>query len=548
MRYPRFAAFLALFPVLSARTVPPNRCIDPIGLGHATLLRPPPIAREFRAAWISPINDGTHGDWPSMPGLSVDAQKAELQTLLDQAKAIGLNAVILHVRLAGDALYPTPYAPWSPYLTGTAGRDPGYDPLAYAVQEAHARGLQLHAWFNPFRATLSHFGGRASPEHVTRTHPGWIRRYGKQQWIDPGEPAARALVVATIADVVRRYDVDGVHIDDYFYPYRESETIKHRVHHHTVKITHDIVFPDDQTWERYGIRQGWTNRDDWRRHNIDTFVQEMYGAVKATKPWVLVGVSPFGIWRPGFPGGITGLDSYNEIYADSRSWLQKGWLDYLAPQLYWPLDGWEHRFVNLDGWWRLQNPLGRYVWPGLETAMERTGTWPATEIADQITRIRLLRAGTADIPGHVHFRMGSLTADGGLLGDELRHAVYTEPALVPAFPWLAHGAPSAPRVDVQAGDSLAGRRFLVTPGDTVSVAWWLVQRKAATGTWTMSLTRQTTAPLSIAVAPGTPRGGLTVRAIGRAGEESEIAWVDGGPPEQTPWFWADAGEPSMPCR
>ena len=548
MRHLPFAALMALVPFMPAGALHADRHAGPPGPGREAQLLPPAIEHEFRAAWISPISDGTHGDWPSKPGLPVDVQKAQLRAMLDQAKAIGLNTVILHVRLEGDALYPTSYAPWSAFLTGVSGGNPGYDPLQFAIEEAHARGLQLHAWFNPFRATPARWGGRVDPNHVTRTHPDWIRPYGKDKWIDPGEPAARAAVVATIADVVRRYDVDGVHIDDYFYPYQENETITRRVHHHKVKFTRVIPFPDDVTWERYGVRDGWTDRDDWRRHNIDEFVHDMYSSVKAIKPWVLVGVSPFGIWRPGYPEGITGLDSYAEIYADSRSWLQKGWLDYLAPQLYWPLDGWQHRFVELDTWWRSQNPLGRYVWPGLETAMERVGQWSPDEIATQISRIRNLRDGTADIPGHVHFRMGSLTANDEFVGDELRDKVYTEPALVPTFPWLAHAAPAAPRIYRDTAQVTNGHRVLVMAGDTVPVQWWLVQERKANGQWTMSLSRATNAPLILTVANGAPRGDLTVRAIGRAGEQSELAWANGGPPERSPWYWSSAGERVVPCR
>ena len=339
------------------------------------LTPPPPVAREFRGVWVTPLEDAGMRDWPSAPGLSPDSQRTELRALLDRAQAIGLNAILLHVRIAGDAMYPTPLAPWSAYLTGKSGEAPrpAYDPLAYAVAEAHARGIQLHAWFNPFRAVYPGARGAMARSHVTRTHPDWIRHYGAQTWIDPGIPAARALVLATILDVVRRYDIDGVHIDDYFYPYQETHTVTEHVHGRRVHVRRVIDFPDDASWKRYGKRSGFATRAAWRRANIDDFVESLYDSVKRAKPAVAVGISPFGIWRPGSPPGITGLDAYAELYADSRSWLQHGWVDYLAPQLYWPMDGAEHRFTALDAWWHTQNPLGRHVWPGLYTSLAANG-------------------------------------------------------------------------------------------------------------------------------------------------------------------------------
>jgi len=410
--------------------------------------------------------------------------------------------------------------PWSAFLTGASGKDPGYDPLAFAVREAHARGLQLHAWFNPFRAMLPVFAGKAASNHVTRTHPEWIRRYGTQLWIDPGDPNARRAVLAAIVDVVKRYDVDGVHLDDYFYPYRESEHIKKRVHRHRVTITRDIQFPDDKTWRRYGKRTGWTDRNDWRRDNVNEFIHSLYTQVKAAKPWVLVGISPFGIWKSGTPAGITGLDAYSEIYADSRLWLMQGWLDYLAPQLYWPLDGAQNRFVELDHWWResAQNPRGRYVWPGLATFSMQSGRWSSGEITSQITTLRDGRSGSVDMPGHVHFRMSALNGDGGLVGSGLRDGVYAQPALVPVFPWLGGKPPSAPNAS-----AVGGRRYVVIPGDTVPVVWWLVQQRTSDGSWTTALRRASVGSDTLDV--GAAVGGISVRGIGRSGEAGAFTLI-----------------------
>jgi uncharacterized lipoprotein YddW (UPF0748 family) len=456
---------------------------------HADLLPPPPVTREFRAAWATPIYDRGFRDWPSKPGLSPEEQRAELRTMLDKAAAAGLNAIILHVRIAGDAMYPTSYAPWSAFLTGKqgAGPSPTYDPLAFAVTEAHARGLQLHAWFNPFRAAFPGAPSKVAASHVTKTHPSWIRKYGTQTWIDPGDPAARAFVLETILDVAKRYDVDGIHLDDYFYPYREARTVTRRVGRRRVRTRVDIAFPDDATWKKYGKAKGFTDRDAWRRANIDDFVERLYTGVKAIRPAMVVGISPFGIWRPGSPPGITGLDSYAEIYSDSKKWLGQGWLDYLAPQLYWEVGSTEDRFRALDAWWQTVNPLERPIWPGLYTSHMFGGrdAWSRNAINEQIMSIRETRIGSPDSPGEVHFRLAALWADGGALAKDLSSGVYAQPALVPAFPWLGATVPAPPVVTVV--DAPGRSTFSAVAGDATHVRWWLIQIRARGGEWTTVL-------------------------------------------------------------
>jgi len=503
---------------------------------------PPAIAREFRAAWISPTEGG---DWPSRPGLGIDEQKAELTSVLDAAKADGLNAVLLHVRTAADAFYPSRHAPWSRYLVGRegAGRSlgdyQGYDPLALAVTEAHARGLQLHVWFNPFRAMPPDNLGRPITGHVTRTHPEWVRHYGKTTWIDPGIPAARRAVLDCILEVVDRYDIDGVHLDDYFYPYLEEATITHVVGRkkHRRRITRHVTlrFPDDASWKKYGRLRGWTDRDAWRRANIDDFVQTLYREVKARKRWVLVGISPFGIWRPGHPEGITGLDSYAETFADTRRWLREGWVDYLAPQLYWPLDNPQQRFTRLDAWWRSENVLNRHLWPGLFTMMvgSRNNPWPADEIAREVDALRGARTGSSESLGHVHFRMRTLWqhVDGDTLtfGEELRAAAYREPALPPASPWLGDASPALPIIAPptsgvqQSGDDgprvpgLTNAIMLASPGDSVWVRWWLVQTLGANQRWSERLVPANRAPLGLTPADTAGAEWIAVTAISRTG-------------------------------
>lgn len=477
LNFKRSSVALAAFAVSS---VGPNRLVLPP-------VAPPDVPREFRAAYATPIWDRGFKDWPTKPGMTPAEQRAELRAMIDRAAAAGLNTIVLHVRLAGDAMYPTPLAPWSAFLSERSGQapQPAYDPLQFAIDEAHARGIQIHAWFNPFRAMLPIFAGKASASHVTKKHPEWIRKYGTQTWIDPGEPAARKHVLDVMLDVVRRYDVDGIHIDDYFYPYRESRVVTRTVNGKRVRSRVDIQFPDNATWAKYG--QGkFDRRDDWRRNNIDVFVQSLYRGVKAIKPGVLVGISPFGIWRSGVPDGVRGLDAYGEIYADSRKWLAEGWLDYIAPQLYWQVGGHQDRFRALDAWWQRENVKGRYIWPAFYTSKVYGGydKWPLEEIRKQIDHVRESRVGVEEPSGHVHFRMGALFSNNDALAKDLGIS-YPTRAIVPAFPWLGSTKPAAPLVSVLNTDGPA--RFTVTPGDTVTVRWWLIQTRGRGGQWTTTL-------------------------------------------------------------
>jgi len=278
---------------------------------------PPPVAREFRAVWVATVGNI---DWPSKPGLSTWDQQRELLAILDRSAALNLNAVVFQIRPGADALYASPYEPWSQFITGRQGRgpEPPWDPLAFAVEQAHKRGLELHAWFNPYRAAYSR-DTLNSRTHISRTDPGLVREYGRYLWMDPGDAEVRRRSVRAVVDVVKRYDVDGVHIDDYFYPYPENDA-----------QGKPIVFPDSVTYARYRKGGGKLARDDWRRDNVDKLVEQFYKSVHAAKPYVKVGVSPFGIWRPGNPAQIKGFDAYAQIYADSKKWLVNGWADYFG--------------------------------------------------------------------------------------------------------------------------------------------------------------------------------------------------------------------------
>jgi uncharacterized lipoprotein YddW (UPF0748 family) len=325
---------------------------------------------ELRGVWVATV---ANIDWPSRRDLTPDEQKAELIRIFDRAVALGLNAIFLQVRPMADAIYPAPDSPWSEYLTGTMGKapEPAYDPLAFAVTEAHARGLELHAWFNPFRARHPTATSSLAESHLAVRRPELVRTYGKHLWLDPGDADARAEVLNAVLDVVRRYDVDGVHMDDYFYPYPEEQ----------------LPFPDDATWLRYRAGGGRLRRDDWRRKNINDFVSTLYTSVKALRPGVQVGISPFGIWRPRNPRQIRGFDAYAQLYADARLWLRRGWVDYMAPQLYWPIDRREQSFPVLLRWWMSQDRRRRGIVVGLFASK-----WSKEEIERQIALTRRAKA------------------------------------------------------------------------------------------------------------------------------------------------------------
>jgi uncharacterized lipoprotein YddW (UPF0748 family) len=445
--------------LISAKLFAVDEIYQPISI---SLPEPP---REFRGAWIAAV--ATNQDWPSKPGLSVAQQKAELVALIDRAAQLHFNAIIFQVRPAADAIYASPIEPWSERITGTQGRapEPFYDPLAFAIEEAHKRGLELHAWFNPFRATHPLAESRVALNHISQTHPELVRQYGKQLVLDPGEPAAQAHTLAVVMDVVNRYDIDGVTFDDYFYPYPEKDDEGRKVD-----------FPDDASWKKYGLQTG-LSRADWRRQNVNQFIQKVYQSIKAAKPWVKFGISPFGTWRPGHPQQIKGMDAYADIYADSRLWLANGWLDYFAPQLYWPIAQRIHSFPVLLQWWREQNVKGRHVWPGLDDVLARK-EFSTNEIPQQIQIAREQSTG-----GEIHFHLRSVT-DNPALTDFIR-AAYAQPALVPPSPWLDSIPPDKPALNVIIGKNASVTASWQVGGEP---AWlWVLQCQATNKVWTTEI-------------------------------------------------------------
>ena len=382
----------------------------------------PAPAYEFRAAWVACVYNI---DWPSKKGLSAGQQQAELVRILDRMSALRMNAIIFQVRPQADTLYRSRIEPWSPWLTGTMGKDPGYDPLAYCIQQAHARNIEVHAWFNPFRAS-PHRDHGVSGDHISRTHPSIIRDYKLHKWMDPASSFTRRRALDVIADVVRRYDVDGIHIDDYFYPY--PDLIKGRVASN---------FPDGKTPSQ-------------RRAFVDSFVRGMYTKVKGIKPWVRVGISPFGIWKPGIPRGTSAhINAYEHLAADSRKWLASGWCDYLAPQLYWRIKG-SQSFPLLLEWWRNQGR--RPVWPGLGTSRIKSSEDPGRPASELVNQVKLSRSIGRNYVGHVHWSAKALMENRGGITTALSKSIYTHPALVPPMPWVNESRPRKPQVSAGSGN------------------------------------------------------------------------------------------------
>ncbi len=371
-------------------------------------------AREMRGVWLSSVSNL---DFPSRSGLSETAAHAELEAIVAQVERAGLNAIFFQVRPESDALYGSSLEPWSRFLTGTQGGDPGYDPLEVLLALAHARGIEVHAWLNPYRG-LTSTSVTAAPSHVTRTLSEHAIRYGSGIVMDPGAPAVRAHVVAVVTDLVTHHDVDGIHFDDYFYPYPDASS---------------TPFPDDASYAVYTGSGGTLGRADWRRENVNSLVREVHEALLATSPEVRFGISPFGIYRPGMPEGIRGLDAYATIYCDAVRWMSEDWVDYVAPQLYWPTEPAAQAFEPLITWWGAQADASEHVFAGHGLyRLGMTSAWTLAEVETQIELVRGLESGR--VGGSLFFRYGSLEADTLGVATAFETSVYSTPALPPAIP------------------------------------------------------------------------------------------------------------------
>ena len=462
------------------------------------------VQREFRGLWVATVGNI---DWPSKPGLATRDQKAELTAIMDRAVELNLNVIILQVRPNCDAIYDSKLEPWSEYLTGQMGKEPRpyYDPLAFAVDEAHKRGLELHAWFNPFRARFRDSKTPVARNHVSMAHPDLVRTYGSFQWLDPTEPAARAYSLNVIMDVVRRYDIDGVHIDDKILPYPEKEGGR------------EMEFPDGASWARYQKTGGKMSRNDWRRENVDLFVREVYDAIKKEKPWVKFGVSPFGIWQQNHPPGITGLSAYQALSSDSRKWLANGWLDYFAPQLYWPASDKPHSFPALLKWWADQNTQHRILVAGMRVNGWKGVGNEAVEASNEIAMTRK----QIGVLGEILWHSAPLMDNRAGLAAALRGSVYSEPALVPACTWLNKDLPAQPILSARQSG-----RIIKLSWKRTGHAWLWVVRKRTGGRWTTEILPGGQTKEAAPNWAGSPRPEIiSVSAVSRYGNMGEAATV-----------------------
>jgi uncharacterized lipoprotein YddW (UPF0748 family) len=527
---------VALFAIVLAACTPPSTVIKPDAAvsvpaqaqkpaGTPSDL-PPPAPREFRAAWVSTV---ANIDWPSRPDLTVAQQKAEIDAILERAQATHLNAIILQVRPSADAIYPSKIEPWTEYLTGEQGKAPVpfYDPLKTWIDGAHARGLELHAWFNPYRVRHTSAKSKPSADHISQRAPELVKTYGKFLWMDPGEPQAVQQTLDVMLDVVRRYDVDGVHIDDYFYPYpipleTNGATADNGLVNGGSKA--ELDFPDEPSWNRYVTGGGKLVRADWRRENVNGLVERIYTGVHKEKPWVKVGISPFGLPRPDRrPAGIVGFSQYDKLYADAELWFNRGWVDYFTPQLYWPASQAGQSFPVLLDYWATQNTLGRALWPGMFTSRIGDKSSRAYTAGEIVSQIGDMRARSNNVSGHVHFSMAALTQDREGIATTLAAGQYATPALIPAMPWLDKSAPAAPVVSAQRSAVSLTLRFKA--GEGKPPAQYAVWARCG-GDWRFFVQPASRAELLLGeVLKCSKPGNAFVTAVDRVGNQSTAVEV-----------------------
>jgi uncharacterized lipoprotein YddW (UPF0748 family) len=401
---------------------------------------------EFRGVWVATVNNI---DWPSKPGLPVEIMKREAMEILDLNKNLGMNAIIFQVRPSADAFYYSELEPWSKYLTGIPGKapDPFFDPLQFWTEEAHKRGMELHAWLNPYRVSQNSSDPLAG-NHIAFRNPEWVVNYDNKLYFDPGIPAARNHVIRVVGDIVRRYNIDAVHFDDYFYPYPARD-----------------IFPDHASFAQYNRAFSPDQKEHWRRENVDILIKMLNDTIKSIKPWVKFGISPFGVWRnrtsdPEGSDTRAGVTNYDHLYADVRKWLREGWIDYVIPQIYWETGHPAADFETLVRWWN-RNSYGRDVYIGHAAYKVGTDSEPWKK-SDQMPRQVKISRNFDQVKGSAYFSSKQFRRD--LIGfhDSLASNLYRYPSLTPPMPWLHTKKPGTP-VRIKT----AGRRihWQPAPGD-----------------------------------------------------------------------------------
>ncbi len=478
-------------PQAPKATIPPKDEVYRVAL--------PEINREFRGAWIASV---ANINWPSKNNLTTEQQQAEAIKLLDLLKDNNFNAVIFQARPSADALYKSTFEPWSYFMTGEIGKAPSpyYDPLEFWIEEAHKRGLELHVWLNPYRAHHSN-GGKVSAESLVNKMPeNIVRLRNGMYWMDPASQQTQDHVSKVVNDLVKRYDLDAVHFDDYFYPY--------------ATYNGGVDFPDTKTWNIYKNAGGNLSRADWRRDNVNRFVERIYKEIHATKNEVKFGISPFGIWKPGFPEGIKGSSQYDELYADAKLWLNKGWVDYYSPQLYWPINSPGQSFPKLLSWWQSENNFNRHLWPGLNTVEVKAVDRP-TEIVNQIKETRQI---VKNSPGEIHYSIAGLTKNLAMQ-TALKTNVYQEKALVPRSPWIKAEVIETPTMSISNSDQTVNLTW--TSKHIKTVFQWVIFAKY-NDTWEAEILTFNQLSKTLAKTKnGKILNAVAIKAIDRLGNESD---------------------------
>ncbi len=417
---------------------------------------------EFRAVWIATVDNI---DWPARDTRNPESQRADFIRLLDMHQRNGMNAVIVQVRPAADAFYPSQYEPWSQWLTGVQGQPPSpfYDPLQFMIEESHKRGMEFHAWLNPYRANFNIGSASIASNHITRIHPEWFLTYGDKKYFDPANKDAQQFVVNVVRDIVKRYDIDAIHMDDYFYPYRIAGK----------------EFPDAAAYSRAGTK---LDKEDWRRSNVDSIIRKLSKAIKEEKKTVRFGISPFSVWRnkdkdPRGSDSKAAQTNYDDLYANILLWLEKGWIDYVAPQLYLEIGHDKIAYEKLLAWWS-RNSYGRhiYIGHGIYRADEKGAAWKnPTELPNQIKLLRRY----PNIQGSIYFSSKSFNRNPNGWNDSLKDNYYKYPALLPPMRWIDNEKPWAPIVDrVINNDSMITLTVRPDPRNLVPIKYYVIYKYA----------------------------------------------------------------------
>lgn len=454
---------------------------------------------EFRGVWITTVDNI---DWPAAGNWNSNDQKAEFIRILDMHQKTGMNAMVVQIRPSGDAFYPSKYEPWSQWLTGQQGKAPVpyYDPLQFMIEETHKRGMEFHAWLNPYRANFNIKTASIAPNHITKTHPEWFLTYGNKKYFNPGNKEAQQFVVDVVRDIVSRYDVDAIHMDDYFYPYRIPGK----------------EFPDAATYTKSGTK---LNKDDWRRSNVDSIILALSKVIKQEKKWCRFGISPFSVWRnkdkdPDGSDSRAGQTNYDDLYADILLWLEMGWIDYVTPQLYLEIGHDKIAYEKLLDWWSRYS-YGRhiYIGHGIYRTGENIAAWkkPA-EIPNQIKLLRKY----PNVQGSVYFSSRSFNKNPNGWNDSLQNNYYRYPALLPPMQWIDDTKPLAPAAEKSfTGSNEIQLQVRPNAKNKTAIKYYVVYQYAEDGSGHACCT----APQNISKIITTPEG-FTLKEVLPAGQTS----------------------------